>query len=151
MTNRWKSFLVLVLLSTLLVCLVPSPSPATGPEGAWGKYSYKSKDLTLEFSWDIDGIKDVRINGHSYAKIVSAEIENGDNFGSEGVFPFWIKFEESNQELKRLDLLLFFNDGKLKCVSGLYSNVAFSNAAKPQSKMLFAKAIELHYSRAGTG
>jgi hypothetical protein len=122
----------------------------TGPEGAWGKYSYKSKDLSLEFFWTIDGIKDVRINGFSYRKIVSAESENGDNFGSEGVFPFWIKFEENNQELKRLDLLLFFNDGKLKCVSGLYSDVAFSNAEKPQPKVIFAKAIELHHSRTNT-
>jgi hypothetical protein len=147
MANCAGRFIV-VLSSTLLLSVFPRPSLATGPEGAWGKYSYKSKDLSLEFSWTIDGIKDVRINGFSYSKIVSAESENGDNFGSEGVFPFWIKFKENNQELKRLDLLLFFNDGKLKCVSGLYSDVAFSNAERPQSKVIFTKAIELRYSKA---
>ncbi|HKW34068.1 MAG TPA: hypothetical protein VJN92_13745 [Candidatus Acidoferrum sp.] len=148
MASWWRRSLLAVLSSIFLLSLFSSPCRATGPEGAWGKYSYKSKDLDLEFSWDIDGIKDVRTNGHSYAKTVSAESENSDNFGDEGVFSFWIKFEDSNQELKRLDLLLFFSNGKLKCVSGLYSDVSFSNAQKSQSKVILAKAIELRYSRA---
>ncbi len=148
MANRRRCLLLGVLSATFLLSLFPSPCTATGPEGAWGKYSYRSKDLNLEFSWNIEGIKGVRINGLSYPQIISAEIENGDNFGSEGVSSFWIKFEESGQELKRLDLLLFFNDGKLKCVSGLYSDVALPNAQKPQSRVIQAKAIELHYSRA---
>ena len=146
---NWRTRLLLGFLFLPLL-LFPSPTTATGPEGAWGKYSYKSKDLSLEFSWNMDGIKNVLINGHSYAQIVSAESENRDNFGSEGVFPFWMKFEENNQEVKRLDLLLFFSNGKLKCVSGLYSDVAFSNAGQPASKVILAKAIELHYKRANT-
>ena len=148
MAKQTKGWFPAVLITTLVLSFFPSLCQATGPEGAWGKYSYKSKELNLEFSWDIDGIKDVRIDGIGYARIVSAESENRDNFGSEGVFPFWIKFEESDQELKRLDLLLLFNDGKLKCVSGLYSDVAFPNAQNPQSRVILAKALELHYSKA---
>lgn len=144
---NWRGRSPLVFL-LLLLFLFPCPSTATGPESAWGKYSYESKDLSLKFSWSMDGIKDVLINGHRYTQIVSAESENGDNFGSEGVFPFWIKFEDSTQELKRLDLLLFFSDGKLKCVSGLYSDVAFSKTEQPQIRVILAKAIELHYTKA---
>jgi hypothetical protein len=38
------------------------------------------------------------VDGRGYGKVVSAEKENGDNFGSEGVFPFWIVIEETDKD-----------------------------------------------------
>lgn len=135
-----------ILLATIGLLLWPLRSPATGPEGAWGKYSYRSKDLNIDFLWDIDGIRDVKIDGLRYSKVLSAENENGDNFGSEGVFPFWISFEENEKELKRLNLLLLFNNGKLKCISGLYSHVELPNAQTHQFRIIQAKAIQLSFA-----
>jgi hypothetical protein len=121
-------------------------SHATGPEGAWGKYTYKDKDLSIAFSWDIDGIKNVRVDGRAYAKVVSAEKENGDNFGSEGVFPFWVVIEETDKGSKRLDLLLLFENGKLKCAAGLYSQTELSSPSTKQFRVVHAKVLQLHFS-----
>jgi hypothetical protein len=121
-------------------------SHATGPEEAWGKYSYKDKDLNIEFAWGIDGIKNVKIDGRGYIKVVSAEKDNGDNFGSEGVFPFWIAIEETDTASKRLDLLLLFEKGKLKCVAGLYSETELSSPSTKESRVSRAKAFQLRFS-----
>lgn len=86
MVNALRFMGRFILLGIVSLLVFPMRSPATGPEGAWGKYSYRNKDLNIAFSWDIDGIKNVRVDGRAYAKVVSAEKENGDNFGSKGVF-----------------------------------------------------------------
>jgi hypothetical protein len=137
----------LLLLVVAILFLFPVRTQATGPEGAWGKYSYRDKDLKIDFSWDMDGIKDMRVDGHSYGKVVSAEKENGDNFGSEGIFPFWIVIEETDKGSKRLDLLLLFENGKLKCAAGLYSQTELSSLPTKQSIVKRAKAFQLSFSR----
>jgi hypothetical protein len=72
---------------------------------------------------------------------------NGDNFGSEGIFPFWIVIEETDKGSKRLDLLLLFENGKLKCAAGLYSQTELSSLPTKQSIVKRAKAFQLSFSR----
>jgi hypothetical protein len=146
MVNALRFMGRLILLGTVSLLVFPMRSPATGPEGAWGKYSYRDKDLDIVFSWDIGGIKNVRVGGRTYAKVVSPEKENGDNFGSEGVFPFWVVIEETDKGSKRLDLLLLFENGKLKCVAGLYSQAELLSPSTKQSRVTRAKVFQLHFS-----
>ncbi len=132
----------------LLTCALVSPtvSHATGPEAAWGRYSYKSKDLTIEFLWDIEGIRKVRVNGRNYPQTVSGVSENLDNFGSDGVYPFWITFEENEKRANRLHLLLLFDHHKLICVAGLYSETEFQYVPTKESRVKRTKAFQMNFT-----
>jgi hypothetical protein len=133
---------LLVIFLTLLLSL---PASATGPEAAFGNYSYSSKDLNLSFVWDAEGIHHFVINGKKLKVKYTGLEENLANFGSNGVWHFPITIEETPELDRYLNLILLINNDRLVKVSGLYHASTLGNKQSDGRKLLFSKTIEVRF------
>lgn len=119
---------------------------ATGPDAAWGKYSYQGKDLNFEVLWT-DAKFQASINGKSFPNAFSSEIENKANFSytQSATYPFRFTFEESKSGAKYLDLILLFDRGHLVLVSGLYWEL--EKLPSGEFRVTKSRAIPVTFSR----
>jgi hypothetical protein len=110
---------VLVIAAILLFA---KPAMATTPEYGYGRYSYFSKGLSIQFEWNLRGVEKVKINGKTVTEAKSCEDTDpiAANFGSSGAYPCSFSFEVGTTTI-RLDLVLVLNEYKLVRVGGVYS------------------------------
>jgi len=102
-----------------ILFLNPTSVSATSDEDAWGHYSYRDTEFCIEFNWDIDGIKDVTINGVRYKGPLSYT-----EYGIVGgTARYDIVFNNSVRESRSMQLFILFDDNKLKSVAGLYYEI----------------------------
>jgi hypothetical protein len=128
------------LLFLLMLLVSPLGLYAWHEEILFGTYSHQSKDLSIRFSWDLEGISQLEINGRRYVGV------SDDNLGVHGNTAFYrIGIEQTERTLKFLDLLIFYQENKVVLVSGFFADLELSGSQKNDFKVRFAKAIELKF------
>jgi hypothetical protein len=105
-----------ILAAVLMLGLVmPSVARATDDETARGIYSYKSSDLQLHFIFDLDGIRDLRING----KFFKGPIQVSEMTGSaHKTYTFYIVDRGITKTITLI--VLFDSDDAVKGTAGFY-------------------------------
>lgn len=100
-----------------LICLTPVDMEGSHIETVFGRYSYVSTDLRIEFKLGETGISKVRINSEEELK--------GFGYTSHGQFmnSFFLEINNAEEELPRIEikLLVVVNGMKVELVTGYFA------------------------------
>ena len=105
-----------IAVMLLLGLVFPSMARATDDETAMGVYSYKSDSLRLKFTMDLDGVRDLRINGHSFRSPI--QMAEAPGSGQEKSYTFHV-VDKGVAKIVTL-FILFDSDSAVRAVSGFY-------------------------------
>lgn len=105
------------LFAALVLFCFFSLASATSDETAMGRYSYRSQAFSVDFVFDLDGVKNVRINGRSYPGIFQTS-ESGRH---DGTAVYTAVIEDKRNRSKNLQLVILFDsDDAVRAVAGFY-------------------------------
>lgn len=105
------------LLTLFVVVVIAAACPASNDETAMGVYSYSGKSLRLSLLFDLDGAKNVVINGRSYAGIFPVS-ESGRH---DGISTYSLSVQDKTTSRTIQLTVLFDDDDAVKAVVGFYS------------------------------
>lgn len=98
-----RTFLISVLLVVVALtrCVF-----ATSDEAACGTYSYSGKGLSLQFTWKLDGVHDLQLNGKKFQKVLP--IDSLGRYGSTGLYQIDVPSE--NGRAVTIQLFVLFDE-----------------------------------------
>jgi hypothetical protein len=123
----------------LVVVLFAADLGATHEEFLWGHYSHRSKNLSISFLWNINGISGMKINSRAYA---DTEVTY-DFFGDPGSYVIRVSVSERNLMVIRLALLRMRD--KVLLVSGYFADLESPDPESDFFKVKFMKTIEMKF------
>jgi len=132
------------VLVFLCVGVFSPQSEATHEEIVWGSYSYKSDSLSIQFRWDINGISNLNVNGHSYTRSQVSYTYSGDP-GS-----CVIRIQENDTDAGLMRLVFLLRGQSVLFVSGYYAEL--SNVSEDgQFNLKSVRTIEMKFAPLSAG
>jgi hypothetical protein len=131
----------------LLAVVCTLPCWATYPDAAFGVYTYTSSDLNVTLDWQLEQIN-VVVNGQKFTNVKSDADENGDNFGSEGTWPFLIVISKDELSESYIHLTLLMEKGFLKKVGALYYRREVTDVKTRQGHVTTSRVFDMKFKPA---
>lgn len=135
-----KIVLVVLLVAVSFTCR----SFATSDEGARGTYSYKGDGLSVRFTWKLDGIHDLRLNGKRYSDVLP--IDSLGRHGLTGIYEIAVSSDKERAITIQLFILFDETEG-VRQASAFYIESATAKADQRGDWILRKSAqMQLHFT-----
>jgi len=131
------------LLALLIIIPLAATCLASSDETAMGAYSYSSKSLRVRLLFDLDGVKNVVINGKLYRGTFPVS-ESGRHDGIEA-YSFSV---QDKAVLRNIQLFILFDvDDAVRAVVGIYSERSQSSTAGGASHLMNVHVFQPTFRR----
>jgi hypothetical protein len=133
--------LALLLPAGIMISMtLPLPASATHPESIWGDYSYKSRELSIQFTLGGKGASQLRIN----SKDCPGVIDYIEHLVDGNTIFFEVKCIEKTK-VRSISIVVLLVDTRVRMASGVYADFEYPNLPSEETKLLVAKAIEMKF------